>query len=98
MLEALAHGVPVLVSDVAGMTECVTDGVNGYTFQVGDVADLGRKLQMICDHPERLDEIRENIRHPRPGQYQVMSQAETVDAYVQLYHQVQASRGQAESN
>lgn len=91
MLEALAHGVPVLVSDVAGMTECVTDGVNGYTFQVGDVADLGRKLQMIYDHPERLDEIRENIRLPRAGQYRVMPLAETVDAYIRLYHQVQAS-------
>jgi hypothetical protein len=45
---------------------------------------------MICDHPERLDAIRENIRHPRPGQYRVMPQGETVDAYLHLYRHVQA--------
>lgn len=94
MLEALAHGVPVLASDVAGITECVTDGVNGFTFRAGDVADLQRKLQMICDHPESLYEIRENIRHPRPGQYRVMPHAETVDAYILLYQQLQAEHGQ----
>lgn len=94
MLEALAHGVPVLASDAAGITECVTDGVNGFTFRAGDVADLQRKLQMICDHPESLNEIRENIRHPRPGQYRVMPHAETVDAYIQIYQRAQAGDGQ----
>jgi glycosyltransferase involved in cell wall biosynthesis len=93
MLEALAHGVPVLASDVAGITECVTDGVNGFTFRAGDVADLQAKLQMICEHPECLYEIRENIRHPRPSQYRVMSHTETADAYINLYQQVQAGHG-----
>lgn len=98
MLEALSHGVPVLVSDVAGMTECIRDGVNGFIFRVGDVLDLQCTLQMIVEHPDCLDAIRENIRHPRPGQYRVIPQGETVDAYIQLYQQIHANQGQAESN
>lgn len=88
MQEAQAAGVPTLVSDVGGMTECVTDGLNGFTFRMGDVADLQRKMQMIIDQPQLLNQIKENIRNPKPGQYRVTSLAEEATLYLQEYQRI----------
>lgn len=88
MQEAQATGVPTLVSGVGGMTECVTDGVNGFTFRMGDVADLHRKLQMIIDQPEILNQIKENMRNPKPGQYRVTALEEAANAYLQEYQKI----------
>lgn len=86
--EAQAAGVPALVADVDGMTECVTDGVNGFTFGVGDGTDLQRKLQMIIDRPQVLNAIKANIRHPQPGQYRVTSLEDEATLYLQQYQQI----------
>lgn len=90
MQEAQAAGVPTLVSDVGGMTECVTDGVNGFTFRVGDVADLQRKMQMIIDRPEILNQIKENMRNPTPGQYRVTSLEKEAAMYLEQYKRILA--------
>jgi len=44
LLEALACGMPCLVSDIAGNKEWVEEGVNGWTFRDGDVDDLAEKI------------------------------------------------------
>lgn len=88
MQEAQAAGVPTLVSDVGGMTECVTDGVNGFTFGVGDVADLQRKMQGIIDQPEILNGIKENIRNPQAGQYRMTSLKEEARLYLAQYERI----------
>jgi glycosyltransferase involved in cell wall biosynthesis len=88
MQEAQAAGVPTLVADVGGMTECVADGVNGFTFRVGDVADLQQKMQMIIDQPEILNGIKENIRNPKPGQYRVTSLEEEATLYLEQYERI----------
>lgn len=88
MQEAQACGVPTLVSDVGGMTECVTDGVNGFTFGVGDVDDLQQKMQMIIDQPEILNAIKENVRNPKLGQYQVTSLEQEAALYLEQYEQI----------
>lgn len=42
--EAFQHGRPVICSNVGGMAEKVTDGVNGLHFRVGDPNDLARTI------------------------------------------------------
>jgi glycosyltransferase involved in cell wall biosynthesis len=54
LLGALATHTPVLVADVAGMTEFLEDGVNGLRFARGDVADLERALRELLSEPGRL--------------------------------------------
>ena len=54
LLNALATHTPVLVSDVAGMTEFLTAGVNGDSFERGSLDDLHRKLGGLLDSPGRL--------------------------------------------
>jgi len=44
LLEALACGMPCLVSDIAGNKEWVEEGVNGWLFRDGDVDDLAEKI------------------------------------------------------
>ena len=47
VLLAMSYGKAVLVSDLPGMTEIVTDGTNGYVFPSGDAAALARSLVHI---------------------------------------------------
>jgi glycosyltransferase involved in cell wall biosynthesis len=47
LVEAMAAGVPPVVTPVGGMPEVVTDGVNGLVAGAGDVATLQRQLQRL---------------------------------------------------
>jgi glycosyltransferase involved in cell wall biosynthesis len=44
LMEALASGLPCLVSDIPGNREWIDDGVNGWLFRDGDVEDLAEKI------------------------------------------------------
>jgi len=44
LMEALACGMPCLVSDIAGNREWVEEGVNGWLFRDGDVDELVEKI------------------------------------------------------
>jgi glycosyltransferase involved in cell wall biosynthesis len=44
LLEALACGMPSLVSDIPGNREWIEDNVNGWLFRDGDVEDLAEKI------------------------------------------------------
>jgi glycosyltransferase involved in cell wall biosynthesis len=44
LMEALASGLPCLVSDIPGNREWIEDGVNGWLFRDGDVDHLVEKL------------------------------------------------------
>lgn len=46
LLEALASGLPCLVSDIPGNREWVEEGVNGWLFRDGDADDLAEKIQL----------------------------------------------------
>jgi len=44
LLEALASGLPCLVSDIPGNKDWIEEGVNGWLFHDGDVDDLTEKI------------------------------------------------------
>lgn len=44
LMEALASGLPCIVSDIPGNQEWIEAGVNGWTFRDGDVDDLTEKI------------------------------------------------------
>lgn len=48
--QALACGLPVVVSDMTGAKELVTPGKNGYIAKSGEVADLEAKLVQALDN------------------------------------------------
>ncbi len=54
LLMAMSYGKPTIVSDIAGMTEVVSDGVNGYVFPSGDSKALAAKLSDTLSNPDEL--------------------------------------------
>lgn len=53
VLEAMALGTPVVLSDLPSHTELVDDGVSGLLFPVGDAAALARHLTLLAAEPDR---------------------------------------------
>lgn len=54
-LEAMAAGVPVVASDVGGISEVVEDGVAGKLCSVGDVEGFARAALHLLSDPDRLE-------------------------------------------
>jgi glycosyltransferase involved in cell wall biosynthesis len=59
--EAFAHGRPVICSDIGGMAEKVTDGVNGLHFRVGDSISLAKTMRAAVDDEGLWDKLRAGI-------------------------------------
>ncbi len=57
LMEALACGLPCLVSDIPANKEWVTEGENGWLFRDGDADDLARKILAAMNQREKLPEI-----------------------------------------
>jgi len=47
LLEAMATGLPCITTNVSGHPEVVTDGVNGYLINMGDVPVLSERLKAL---------------------------------------------------
>lgn len=59
--EAFQSGTPVLTSNIGGMAELVTDGVDGLHFRVGDPEDLQRCMKRLIDNPALLIALCHNL-------------------------------------
>lgn len=55
IMEYMAHGKPVVCSDVGGNPELVTHGKSGYLYPVGDVASLAENILLLLQDAERTE-------------------------------------------
>ncbi|HEX5837968.1 MAG TPA: glycosyltransferase family 4 protein, partial [Anaerolineales bacterium] len=62
LMEALACGLPCLVSDIPGNREWIEDGVNGWLFRDGDVNDLAEKILYAIKNRDTFETIRKAAR------------------------------------
>lgn len=62
VLEALASGCPVIVSENVGAKDAVVDGKNGYVVSARDPEAIARRLQELRASPRRLAEMRRAAR------------------------------------
>lgn len=60
--EALAAGVPVLVSEMVGAKELVREGETGWVVQVGDVPALAERMLWCARHPGEVRAMRDACR------------------------------------
>lgn len=61
-IEAMATGLPVILTKVGGAGEIVTDGVDGYNIEPGDTEALGRRLDELVTDPRRAISMGESAR------------------------------------
>jgi glycosyltransferase involved in cell wall biosynthesis len=59
LLEAIAHGTPVLVSDIPENIEIVQS--QECTFAAGEVADLTEKLNWLIAQPSKIEFLRDHV-------------------------------------
>ena len=83
---AQAAGRPVIASDVAGISELISDGDNGWLFPVGDVNRLAEIVAELADDREQVARISGNARMPRPI-------ATYADELLEVYGELGASEG-----
>jgi glycosyltransferase involved in cell wall biosynthesis len=62
LVEAFAHGLPVLATRLGSMADIIEDGKTGLLFNPGDAADLANKAQWLLDHPQQAQALGDNAR------------------------------------
>lgn len=60
LIDAMAAGVPSIVSDWRFNAEIITDGKTGYVFPTHSTQELSNILEKIADHPESITAMRSN--------------------------------------
>jgi glycosyltransferase involved in cell wall biosynthesis len=82
ILEAMACGIPLVVTNTGGNPELVKDHDNGLLFEVGNDKELAEKLQYLYDHPEVRERFsRQNIKLVK----EKFSLGKTIFNYEKLY-------------
>lgn len=80
--EALSSKIPVIATDTGVMAEAIMDGVNGFTFKLGDTEQLKSILESLASDPERLNDMKNNMKTITP------SIEQEAYAYHQMYRDV----------
>ena len=61
-LEAMSCGVPVIASRTGGLPEVVTHGLDGYLYEVGDVASMGKAAVELLQDNTKLSQMKAAAR------------------------------------
>ncbi len=88
-LEALACGVPLLVSDIPALRDLVSDSGAGSTFRSGDARDLERAMSEILSTGPRRDQ-QQLARETAIHRYSIETMA---THYLELYRGLRRQRG-----
>lgn len=82
VIEAMAAGVPVIVSNCGGMKDIVKDETNGLIFDVGDARQLADKIRLLISDKELRIRLAENGRETVRERYTI---EKVVDILERLY-------------
>jgi glycosyltransferase involved in cell wall biosynthesis len=85
ILEAMAHGVPVVAPDLGGTADAVVDGETGVLTAPGDRAALARALAQLAGDPQRARQMGEAGRARQREQFTAAAMA---DAYLEALARV----------
>jgi glycosyltransferase involved in cell wall biosynthesis len=59
VVEAMATGLPVIVSEHVGAKEVITEGETGWIVPTEDASTLAERMQWCADHPEHVRAMRD---------------------------------------
>jgi glycosyltransferase involved in cell wall biosynthesis len=75
ILEAMSVGLPIVTSNVGSIPEIIINGINGYRFEYGDVADACSKIIRLANSPEERGKISIQNRSEAEGKYDLSHSA-----------------------
>lgn len=81
-LEIAACGVPLLVSRLPGLDETVEEGVTGFTFAVGNASELGDRIVLLLEDPDRRAAMSAASRRRVLDRFTTTRQVDSIDAAV----------------
>jgi glycosyltransferase involved in cell wall biosynthesis len=90
ILESMAAGLPMIVTDVGGNPEAVLDGETGFVVPAGDPKAIGAAVLRLARDPDLRRRFGEAGRRRVAEEF---SMAACVDAYAELYRNLLAGRG-----
>jgi L-malate glycosyltransferase len=90
ILEAMATGLPCVVTDVGGNREVVEDDQNGFLVPSEDAETAAARILMLLRHPERAHQMGELGRKTIAARFTVEAM---VAKWALLYDNLLASRG-----
>lgn len=88
VIEAYAHGVPVIGSDRGGIAELVEDGRTGFLFDPGRPGDLAAKMRRFIEKPSLIEGMRQRCLE-KAKDYLPKN---VVDEYLDLYAAAESVR------
>ena len=92
LLEFMAAGLPVVVTDVGGNAEAVLDGETGLVVPPHDTTALGAAILALAEDPARRRTMGERARNRAADEF---SLEKPVDQYCALYEMLLARGGRA---
>ena len=82
LVEALAHGLPVLASNLGSMVDIIEDGKTGLLFEPGNAEDLASKLNWLLENPNECAWLGTNARQVYLDKY---TYEENVKQLLEIY-------------
>ncbi|HYH37524.1 MAG TPA: glycosyltransferase family 4 protein [Azospirillum sp.] len=86
--EAFLHGRPLITSNIGGMAEKVTHGVDGLHFRNASVEDLVDRLTEVLTTPDLWDRLHMRIRRP-------IDRVECAKRHVDIYERLLSTNSKA---
>ena len=88
LMEAMAHGVPVIVSDIPPNLELVTHDETGLVVPVGDRPEFTKAAARLLAEPETAARLSTAARARMQSDFSVQGM---IDAHVELYRRLLSS-------
>jgi glycosyltransferase involved in cell wall biosynthesis len=95
VLEAMASGLPVVVTPVGGTPEVIQDGENGYLVEPGDGAALAAKVNELLTRPEQRSAMAAEARRTAATYSWDAVAKQTIDVYASALGKEEAAWLQA---
>jgi glycosyltransferase involved in cell wall biosynthesis len=93
LLEAMASGLPVIAAQVGGVTDIVREGINGYSFEIGDITSLVERTRVALHDSAHLRQMGAAAR----AYAETQSWTQILDALIDLYEAlIERRRGKAQ--
>lgn len=85
VLEAMAHGVPVIANNIPGMNEVVSDGVDGFLVETGNVEMMAQRIDQLLGNPALCAQMGEAGRQTVQDKFNM---SQRVEEFMRLYEEL----------